>query len=718
LKEANDATSSLFRWTDVLLVSILFLGVTVTFFLPLVLAMGGSLLEPNFGGQHIGEQSRDKYHFIWNFWWLRHALSSGLDVLHTPLMFYPQGASLVLQTMDYVDGAVAAPLTSLFGEVFSYNAVVLASFPLAGVTAYLLAWHLTKSKIAGAVGGLTFAFFPQHVAQALFAHPNIANVAWIPAYFLCLILALERGKARYAITAGAFLAILTLIDLEMLVMAVLGTLVYLGYQLTTSRFSHLKRSLALTFLVAAVAIGSTSPYLLAAYRAAASQSRLPPPITAAVRASAHPGLYLTPVPYNAFYGASFSSSYSGLAGGPANWMVFTGWTVLALAVVGAVASRDRRKYFLIVLAGISFLFSLGPSLDPSAVSPQSLYTFLYENIQILHYFRATSRLSIMLMLGLSNLAAMGAVKIMKTVEAKSVFRYPATKVVACVLVALIVVEYAPSVSVEQVPQSGAYGIISRDSSTFAVLELPTTITQTQLDLYEQTLAGKPLVNGKTSQSSQTVPDYVTSAPFLRSLVDPRESPKLRVDIVNQSFSEAQLAPIVMTMYGIKYVVAHAQAYPDPKTYHAVFTKLERALGPPVFQDNATALFELGRWTNTSSILRMIKTSPLVIFGDGWGPREAGGRNFSSPAQVFVYVSAAGYYDFRLKPSTSGVCLVADSSAPSVCGVSDPVTGLSSYRLLLAVGKNVVVLEAAAHGPAISYIQATLDKDNSTGTPGV
>src|SRR5205823_4379223 len=143
---------------------------------------------------------------------------------------------------------------------------------------------------------------------------------------------------------------------------------------------------------------------------------------------------------------------------------------------------------------------------------------------------------------------------------------------------------------------------------------PTTITQTQLYLYEQTLVGKPLVNGKTSQSSQTVPAYTHTQHFLRSLVNPQESPKLRIDVVNQSFTEAQLGPIVMTMYGIKYVVVHVHAYPDPNAYRTIYAKLDRALGPPVYQDGSTVLFELGRWTNTSSILRMIRTSPLVIFG--------------------------------------------------------------------------------------------------------
>ena len=690
---------------DVILVALLFLSLTVVFFLPLVLGIGTSLLQPNFGGSLVIQQSRDKFHFIWNFWWLRYALSSHLGVLQTPMMFAPQGASLALQTMDYLDGALAAPIASIFGEVFSYNAVLLASFPLAGVTAFLLAWHLTRSRLASLVGGLVFAFFPQHVAQALFGHPNIANVAWIPAYFLCLMLAFESGRARYAVMAGALLAVLTLVDLEQLVMAAMATIVYLGYHLVATRVSHPMRFLGLSLLFIAVAVVATFPYLFSAYQAAATQSRPPPSITSALRASASLPLYLTPFPYNALYGSAFAPSYQGLVGGPSNWIVFTGWTVLALAIVGAITSSDKRKYFLIFLAAISLLISLGPSASPSTISFQSPYTFLYDHIQILHYFRATSRLSIYVMLALSNLAALGVLRLMKMLEGRRALGFPASKVLACVLMAMILFEYAPSVAAAPVPYSGAYGIIARDSGSFSVLELPSSITQAQQALYHQTIDGKPLVNGKISQSSQTVPSYVYSQPFLSSLVNPLASSRLHADIVNQTFSNADLAPIVLTEYGIKYVLVNIQGYDDPKAYNATYTKLHHALGAPVFQDQYTVLFELKQWATTSSILRAAGRSPLVVLGPGWGAAGVGGQQIAGPADLFVYVSVAGDYSIQMRSSVSGACLVVDSQSPAICGDQNPGTDMSLYRVPLSVGKNVVEIGATGD-PVVSYIQVT------------
>ena len=711
-ESAQEEAGGPLRRREVLLVAALLVGITIAFFLPLIASIGSSLLEPNFGGPVVVQQSRDKFHFIWNFWWLRYAISAHLGVLQTPLIFYPQGASLVLQTMDYFDGAVAAPLTLAFGEIFSYNAVLLASFPLAGVSAFLLSWHLTKSRLASLVGGLIFAFFPQHVAQALFGHPNIANVAWIPAYFLCLMLALESGKPRYAIAAGGMLAILTIIDLQQLLMAAMLTTVYLGYHLAATRFSHPLRFLGLLFLVAGVAVVITSPYLFSAFYAVTTQSRPPPPVSDAVRGSANPVLYVTPLPYSAITGGLFAPSYHALAGTPSNWIIFVGWTVLALAVVGAVASSDRRRYFLIVLAAVSLVFSLGPSLDPSAISVQSPYTFLYDHIPILHYFRTSARLSILLMLSLSCLAAMGASRIMKAVEGKRVLRFPAKKVIACIVMALILIEYAPSVAVQPVSQSRVYGIIARDNGQFSVLELPATLTQTQRALYQQTTDGKPLVNGKLSQSAQTVPAYVYSQPFLSSLVEPLKSAKLRTDIVNQSFSDAELAPVVMTQYGIKYVVVNVHGYANHAAYNSTYSKLHRALGTPVYQDQDTVLFELRHWATTSAILKMINASPLVVFGAGWGAPGQGGRQASASAEFFVYVSATGYYDLEMGSSDKGTCLTVNASSPVTCGALDPATGLSLFRLPLTAGKNVVDVVTPGDDPLISYMQVSAGQGSS------
>src|SRR5207302_3096711 len=136
-------------------------------------------------------------------------------------------------------------------------------------------------------------------------------------------------------------------------------------------------------------------------------------------------------------------------------------------------------------------------------------------------------------------------------EARSV-RLSAEKVVAVLMMVLILTQYMPAAAAEPVVSSNAYNIISRDAEEFSILELPATTTQAQFALYEQTFHGKPLVNGKTSQSPVTLSDYMYSQSFLRFLSRPLR--KFPHDIINESFTDIQIAPVIMTQDRIKYVV--------------------------------------------------------------------------------------------------------------------------------------------------------------------
>jgi hypothetical protein len=109
---------------------------------------------------------------------------------------------------------------------------------------------------------------------------------------------------------------------------------------------------------------------------------------------------------------------------------------------------------------------------------------------------------------------------------------------------------------------------------------------------------------------------------------------------------------------------------------------------------------------------MIGNSTLVVFGAGWGAPGSGGRQASPKAEVFVYVSAAGYYDLEVSSSGAGSCLTVNASSPATCGALDPGTGLWLYRLPLTAGKNVVDVVTPNDDPLISYMQVTPERGGS------
>ena len=140
----------------------------------------------------------DAWQHIWNLWWVKHALLTlHTNPYHTDLLYYPDGVNLYFHTLVLTAGLTAIPLQLLgLNLISSYNLILLSTYVLAGLGAYLLCRYLTGNSWASFVGGLVFAFAPYHSAH-LFGHMNLASLQWIPFYVLLLLKALDwRPEGR------------------------------------------------------------------------------------------------------------------------------------------------------------------------------------------------------------------------------------------------------------------------------------------------------------------------------------------------------------------------------------------------------------------------------------------------------------------------------------------------------------------------------------------
>src|SRR5687767_3011498 len=84
--------------------------------------------------------------------------------------------SVYLQPLSDVPGAWLARAA---GPVAAYNWLVLLSFPLSAIAAYLLARYLSLGRASATIAAMTFAFSPFHLAHAAY-HPQVAQVQWLP----------------------------------------------------------------------------------------------------------------------------------------------------------------------------------------------------------------------------------------------------------------------------------------------------------------------------------------------------------------------------------------------------------------------------------------------------------------------------------------------------------------------------------------------------------
>lgn len=699
-----------------LIALISYVVITAIMFLPLLAHMSSATLTPNFGGQELVITSRDRYHFLWNFWWVGKSIASHQNPLTTNLMFYPTGISLGLQTVDFVDGTFAAGLSVFTGQIAAYNVIILASLILSGFTAFLLARHLTGSWIAGFGAGIIFAYFPQHVYQAFFGHPNLTSLEWLPAFLLAIMLTFEKGKYRYAIVAGALLAVLTLTELELLIIALIIALVFLPFYAIRNIFSLGKRFLFLLGTTFFVWLALSGPYILAAYETLVGGVHSPPPLANALNNAAKPMLYLTPPPNSLFYGTFFSPSYSPLspfllphAGGPSQWVIFVGYAALALAAIGVITSKDQRRFPFLALAVIAFVISLGPSANPSTLSIQTPYTILYNSIPILHFFRAEARFSILLMLSISVLASMGILSVLHLGE-KGVgsIQKRRWKLVGLVILAILLLEFVPTVALGSIASDPVYSIIAQDHSNFAVLELPGTVSVAQPALYQQTLYDKPLVDGKISQASFTLPPYMFYQLFLRVLARPNKGvlKQLRSELVDQPHNEYSLAPLILTMYNIKYVIVDYTLL-SPYAYNVIMSALTEGLGPPVYHDSQVILFELQHWVSPNSIIQQAQVGPIVLFGQGWSPQVKLSRVASNYAQLVVFAAQPGMYSVAVNSTVVPLCIKNLNSSQSIsCGNENPVTGELNIPVFLTAGENLLSLRISASSALISYIKVS------------
>ena len=117
-----------------------------------------------------------------------------------------QVPSPYLQPVTDLPGQV---LTSILDPMIAYNIVVLLTFPLSTLAAYLLACHLSLPHFGAMVAGLAYAFLPFHVIQAG-GHPHIAQTQWLPLYLLALWRFVDcpgPGRAAWVLIAAALAAL-------------------------------------------------------------------------------------------------------------------------------------------------------------------------------------------------------------------------------------------------------------------------------------------------------------------------------------------------------------------------------------------------------------------------------------------------------------------------------------------------------------------------------
>jgi hypothetical protein len=187
------------------------------------------------GTMVAGDGAGDNLTFVWNTWWMRQALAAGRSPLWTPILFAPWGTSLALNTHAAAPSLAGAALLRLFGSaIAATNAIVAVNLLLNFLVSYALAFRLTRSRAAAAVGAIVFGCSP-YIGSHLQGHFNLLAAWVLPLSMLVTPQVLERRSRGRIVAAGLTWGTLVYVDYYYAVFAVVMVLALLAVRAVDAR---------------------------------------------------------------------------------------------------------------------------------------------------------------------------------------------------------------------------------------------------------------------------------------------------------------------------------------------------------------------------------------------------------------------------------------------------------------------------------------------------
>ncbi len=485
------------------------------------------------------------------YWWWSYALHHGQSLFDNTMVGAPLGSGWDAIPFTVLDAAIMAPLSFLVGPTLAYNLQNLSSFPLTAVVTYLLAREIGASRLGSTFAGLALAFIPYHLEKAM-GHVTQTHLELFAATLLFLLIWRRTRQWRYVVFAALIMGVTIWWDFYYVVIlaCLIGAFFVVDLLVpdsTTATWPYrIGRWLKAAGLIAAIAAAFVPLAILAIHRPGTSSgSSLLGGAGDIRRALGELQIYtarweyvlpwhsnpLLPQRIRNFevahlHGSNFTEQ-----------SLFLGYTVMVLAVVGAVV---RRRTFVVlvtlVIAAVGAVMALPPFIRPLGLV--DLHGPSYYLNSLLPFVRVYARFSVLLMLGVCLLAGLGLTAIQR--------RLPGNAAVLLVLPFLLLALEFNNVPPTHVtvlfPAPAAYTWLASQPQGI-LIEYPLAAgdpsrqeEQTHQYMAYQQVHLHPIFNGATSTSRAGL-----LAPKLEPFYDPTTLDQLRA-------------------LGIRYVFVHESFY--------------------------------------------------------------------------------------------------------------------------------------------------------------
>jgi hypothetical protein len=344
------------------------------------------LLFPQLRAMDSVPDRGDPLFSMWRTGWVYHKLHGDPRPLFSPNIFHPYQ-----QTLTYSDSMLLPSLTTVpllaagLHPVVAYNVMMICSFVLSALAAYVLMERLTASPAAAFVSGLLFGFYPFRFEH--YSHFELQMTYCMPLALLALHRLVSTGSLRHGVAFGLLAAAQLYCSMYFAVffMWFAGAVLVLLCLLTRPPIRRLLRPLAIAGVLAAV----LAVPLFRAYTAAHLGDR---DVEAVRSYSATAADYLRAHHRSAMWGDRT------LAGRQPERALFPGVMALALAALALVPPLGVTRVVYVGVLALMFEISRGYN--------GLVYPVLYEWLPFMRGLRVPARASVLVGLTLAILAGL------------------------------------------------------------------------------------------------------------------------------------------------------------------------------------------------------------------------------------------------------------------------------------------------------------------------
>ena len=559
--------------------------------------------------QSLPEHDIDVWIALWNDWWFRQAVFHGQDLYFTPILFYPNGLSLAAHSHSPLFSAISTLFFPLAGAIGAYNLSTLMIFVMGAWGMYLLVHEITGRPAAAFVAGLTYAFAPYYLSQAL-AHPNLASVQWLPYLALFLRRTVREGRIPDALAAGLFFSLTAWSGLQLGLLGGLWAVVFVAWTIVGEGKLWRKVPWVALGVAALAAMLLSIPTVVPVLRAWGAAS---PPEELLLNewelGQTDLLAYLIPPRYHPLWGPYVADICARF---PKNrkWIPYLGVVPLGLATYAALKERRTARFWWVsgllwILLALGAFPRLNGHTYPAIRLPYSLLGRYFP----FNTLRSSDRFNLLVPLSLAVLVGI------------ALARWTRWKRRWWIILAAgaIIFEYlfVPIPMQTPLPLSPFVSKMAADPEQYAVLDLPMSRQFSKLWMYMQTVHQKPLVEGMAARTSPQAYALIWSTPLLQAFQSP-EVPApddISIDLCRLAGS------------GVRYILIHRHfASPgDLQRWVSWFHE------PPVYQDERLIVYstDAGRTCHAALSSATPPGRPLAYqLGEGirlvaWDPRWDG-----------------------------------------------------------------------------------------------